>query len=109
MFPIGTPGSRVGRGTELSSVGLKERSRNSKEVRVSLCLVPLQSGGYGALFLIGLAVNGLNSPGGARRLRLVVLETGSEMVTGMQEVYWGVALIYICEGARAAGLGRGKS
>lgn len=73
MFPIGTPGSRVGRGTELSSVGLKERSRNSKEVRVSLCLVPLQSGGYGALFLIGLAVNGLNSPGGARRLRLVVL------------------------------------
>lgn len=38
-----------------------------------------------------------------------VMETGSEMVICMQEVYWGVALIYTCEGARAAGLGRGKS
>lgn len=106
---VPNPGSRVGGSTELSSVGLKERSRNSKEVIVSFCLGPLQSGGYGALFLLGLAVNGLNSPGGVRCLRLVVLETGSEMVTCMQEVYWSVALIYICEGARAAGLGRGKS
>lgn len=72
---------------------------------MSFCLGPL-NGGSGALSLMGLAVNGPNSSGAGRCLRLVVLETDSEMVICIIGVCpW----VYTCEGARIAGLDRGRS
>lgn len=72
---------------------------------VSFCLGPLQSGGYGALSLMGQAVNGLKSSGGARYLRFVVQETDSEMVICMQEVYWVVPLDLHLQKSKSSSIG----
>lgn len=61
IFSIRSFGKWVGRCIELSSVGLKERNQNSREVVVSCCPGHLQSGGSGALSLMGLGVHRPNS------------------------------------------------
>lgn len=61
IFSIRSSGRWVGRYIELLSMGLKQRNQNSREVAGSCCLGHLQSGDYGALSFMGLAVHGPNS------------------------------------------------